>query len=69
MASVEGYGAAKGKTGDNRKALSRKAGYEATMSSCESSTRSPHKGSDLDRKERKVGRHEGNDNVKGQDEG
>lgn len=63
------YGSSKAKTGDNALALSRKAGYEATMRSCESGTRSPHKGSDLDRKERKVGDHSGNDNLKGQDEG
>lgn len=65
MASVEGYGAAKPKTGDNRKALSRSAGYKATMEACESKTRSPHKGSDLDRKERSKGDNSGNDNLQG----
>lgn len=66
---TKAYGSSREKTGDNAKALSRSAGYRATMASCESGTRSPHKGSDLDRKERKVGDHSGNDNLKGQEEG
>ncbi len=59
------YGSSREKTGQNRDALSRSAGYSETMKACESKTRSPAKGSDLDRKERDKGDHSGNDNLQG----
>lgn len=59
------YGSSRPKTGQNHDALSRSAGYQATMRACENKTRSPAKGSDLDRKERSKGDNSGNDNLRG----
>ncbi len=65
MAHVDGYGAAKPKKGDNRKALSRSAGYQATMEACKSKTRSPHQGSDKHNRWEDKGDNSSNDNLKG----
>ncbi|MEE8518711.1 MAG: hypothetical protein V3S98_06265 [Dehalococcoidia bacterium] len=63
------YGSSRPKTGQNHDALSRSAGYQKTMTACENQTRSPAKGSDLDRKERPKGDHSGNDNLQGYGDG
>lgn len=42
MSNSEGAGAAQAKTGDNRKAIDRAAGREATCGAMESKTRSGH---------------------------
>lgn len=40
MKNVEGAGAATAKTGDNRKALDRKSGYDSTCGAMDNKTRS-----------------------------
>lgn len=65
MGFVDGYGAAKPKTGDNRKALSRSAGYSATSEACRNKTSSPHKGSSLHDKWQSKPETASNDNLKG----
>jgi hypothetical protein len=65
MAYTKGYGAARPKSGDNVKALSRSAGYKATMKACDSKTGSRHKGSKLHNKWQSKPDGSGNDNVKG----
>jgi hypothetical protein len=69
MANVDGYGAAKPKSGDNRKALSRAAGYQATMKACENKVRSPYKGSEKHNQWEGKGDNSSNDNLKGYGEG
>jgi hypothetical protein len=61
----EGYGAIKPKTGDNACVLNRAAGYKKTMSACESSTGSRHKGTDMNNKWTKVPGSGLGGNVKG----
>lgn len=65
MGYIDGYGCAKPKTGDNRKALSRGDGYGATKEAFMNKTRSPHKGSEFHNQWEGTGFHEGNDNLKG----
>lgn len=43
----EAAGAAQPKTGDNVKAIVRSSGYSATVSACESNTRSQHPASSM----------------------
>jgi len=65
MAFVDGYGAAKARSGDNVKALSRAAGYKATMAACDNKTSSGHKGHGLHYKWQSKPSGAGNDNLKG----
>jgi len=69
MAHVKGYGAAKAKTGDNVKALSRAAGYKATMAACENRTSSHYKGHSKNYKWTGKGDNSGNDNLRGYGDG
>lgn len=63
---VEAVGGAEAKTGDNRRALSRSAGYQATMSACSSKTRSRHTGSSVNNKWQAAPTGYGsNENIKG----
>lgn len=61
----EAIGAAQAKTGKLREALSRPAGYSATMSAMGSRTCSNHKGSGKHRHWESVGDNSGNDNLHG----
>lgn len=69
MANVEGYGAAKPKTGYNRYALSRAAGYMATMKAVDSKVRSPYKGSEKHNEWESKGDNSSNDNLQGYEGG
>jgi hypothetical protein len=63
--NCEAVGAAQAKTGKLREALSRPAGYNATMSAMASKTRSAHKGSGKHNRWEGVGENSGNDNLHG----
>lgn len=65
MSFLKGYGAAQAKSGKNAQALSRAAGYSATMKACESKTRSPYKGSAKHNRWESKGDNSGNDKLRG----
>ena len=63
--NCEGAGAAQAKTGDNRTALSRPAGYNATNGALASKTRSGHPATSTNNKWIEPSIGWGDDNVKG----
>lgn len=63
--NCEAVGAAKAKTGDNRTALSRPSGYNATGKAVESKTRSRHMASNVNYHYKAPSYGVGSDNVKG----
>ena len=65
MSDMKSYGATRPKTGYNRYALSRSAGYQATMKACESKVRSPYKGSEKHNEWESKGDNSSNDNLVG----
>lgn len=63
--NCEGAGAAQAKGGENRKALSRPAGYDATMKAMSSKTRSGHPATRVNNDYQEPMLGIGEDNVKG----
>lgn len=63
--NCEAAGAAQAKGGDNRTALSRTAGYSATMKAVDSRTRSRHTGTSENNHYKSPSYGVGGDNVKG----